>query len=133
MQDMNMRKLGEMLMAWRFEGATLQYRESDADEWENISDEWMVTRIIEVTYSNFQMRVKPKTITLPAREIPAYETVALTRLAPYYTPCFHNTCFYTCSVWYNTEVDKMLLKRNAVFLNPKDAMEAAKIMLNITE
>jgi len=133
MQDMNMRKLGEMLMAWRFEGATLQYRESDADEWENISDEWMITRIIEVTYSNFQMRIKPKTVTLPEREIPAYETTAPPNHTPYYVPCFFNTCFYTGLVWYNTDIDNILLKRNAVFLNPKDAMEAAKIMLNISE
>lgn len=133
MQNMNMRKLGEMLKAWKLEGATLQRRESDAGEWENIRDEWVVSSIINCIDNDWEMRIKPKMVTLPAREIPAYETAAPTKLTPYYVPCFHNTCFYTSSIWHNTACDAMLLKRNAVFLNPKDAMEAAKIMLNITE
>jgi len=129
---MDIKELGEMLMAWRSEGATLQWRESDADEWEKISDEWIITRIIEVTYSNFQMRIKPKTIiTLLAREIPAPETVAPPKGTTYYMPVPHFWLMqsdWRCS-WRDSTEEQEFLKRGLVYLKKEDAIAAAKAML----
>ena len=126
---MDIKELGEMLRAWKLEGATLQWRESDSYEWEKIGDQWITTRIIDTIYNDFQMRVKPKTTTLPARGIPVPETVAPIHGTKYYVPVFSQEYFYSHAWWSNDIVDKRLLERGLVYLKKEDAALAAKAML----
>jgi hypothetical protein len=128
---MDIKELTYMLRAWKYEGATLQWRESDTYEWSTVDDSWIVSSIINCIDNRYQMRVKPKTITLPAREIPAPETVAPAEGTPYYMASPHCAVMQSGwgAVWADMQLEKNLLKHGLVYLNKEDAALAGKAML----
>ena len=51
----------------------------------------------------------------------------------YYTPDIMNFNMYHMGVWYGTDIDYLLLKRNAVFKTPLEAVNACEKMLKVLE
>jgi hypothetical protein len=128
-----MKDLTKMLREVWHNAKTVQWRESVLDKWIDISKDLVIPSIIDCMENDWELRIKPKTVTLPAREIPIAETVAPSKGTLYYVPNFFNTRFYQHYHLTKYNVDRMLLERNVVFLNPKDAELAAKAMFHSPE
>lgn len=97
---------------------------------------WKTARDLSEVYDSmkhdYEIRVKPKTITIGGIEIQQPEKTAPENGVEYFVPSFATDALYVSNEWYDDHVDRQRLDRGVVHLDRESAIAHTKALLSFT-
>lgn len=114
----------------RQDNVEYQYERKLGDKmWQTATD---LSQVYDCMKHGYEVRIKPKTITIGGIEIPQPEKTAPENGVEYFVPSFATDLLYFTNYWYDYPVDRQLLDRGVVHLDRESAIAHTKALLSFT-
>lgn len=127
-----------LISYWQGEKVVARYKCEDPTNWQSFAHLFGGLRIMEIDIemtkhyaSEYEFRLKPRTITVNGREIVEGETVQPEHGKTYYMPITHTEEMYGWETWKSQDWHICVFQRGLVHLTKENAIAHAKAMLGI--
>lgn len=97
--------------------------------WKTATD---LSQVYECMKHDYEVRIKPKIITIGGIEVPQPEKTAPENGVEYFVPSFATDLLYVTNEWYDYPVDRQRLDRGVVHLDRESAIAHTKALLSFT-